>query len=95
MDWIGTILQRIRDMECPNCGARLEQCAVRGITAEPRALVVRLACAVCGESSVATVERDAIASTPPLDQDDVLDAHEFLKRCDRPVSELIAAGKST
>ena len=34
VDWIGAILERIRTMECPACGARLASCAVRGITAE-------------------------------------------------------------
>ena len=53
MDWIGAILERIRTMECPACGARLASCAVRGITAEPHAVVVKLACTVCGESSIA------------------------------------------
>lgn len=95
MDWIGTILDRIRDMECPNCGARLASCAVRGITAEPQALVVRLACGVCGEHSVATVERDTALEVPPITRDDVLDAHELLKRWDRPLSDLVRADIGT
>ncbi len=91
MDWIGTILGRIRDMECPNCGARLASCAVRGITAEPCAIVVRLACGVCGEHSLATVERETSAAEPPITRDDVLDAHDFLRNFDRPLSDLIRA----
>ena len=39
MDWIGAILDSIREMECPCCGARLASCAVRGVTAEPNALI--------------------------------------------------------
>jgi hypothetical protein len=89
MDWIGAILENIREMECPCCGARLASCAVRGITAEPNALVVRLACSVCGENSVAVVRRDEKTAVTPLTKDDVLDAHEFLKRWHGTVAELI------
>jgi transcription elongation factor Elf1 len=88
VDWIGTILERIRTMECPACGARLASCAVRGITAEPRAVVVKLACTVCGESSVAIVEREA-ANVPAFTNDDVLDAHDFLKTWHGPLAEVI------
>jgi hypothetical protein len=91
MDWIGAILENIRGMECPCCGARLASCAVRGITAEAAALVVRLACVVCGEPSVAVVKREgALTLKPPIDQDDVLDAHEFLKSWHGTVAEIIA-----
>ena len=90
MDWIGAILESIREMECPNCGARLQSCSVRGITAEPDALVVRLACAVCGENSLAVVRRDGAKATgpAPLTKDDVLDAHEFLKQWHGSVNEI-------
>jgi predicted RNA-binding Zn-ribbon protein involved in translation (DUF1610 family) len=88
VDWIGAILERIRTMECPACGARLASCAVRGITAEPQALVVKLACTVCGESSVAIVERDDEKSTA-FTGDDVLDAHDFLQTWNGSVAELI------
>jgi len=88
VDWIGAILERIRTMECPACGARLASCAVRGITAEPQALVVKLACTVCGESSVAIVEREA-DRMPALTKDDVLDAHDLLMKWSGPVTELI------
>jgi hypothetical protein len=91
MDWIGAILENIREMECPCCGARLASCAVRGITAEASALVVRLACVVCGEPSVAVVKREgAAALKPPISNDDVLDAHDFLKRWHGTVAEIIA-----
>ena len=88
VDWIGAILERIRTMECPACGARLASCAVRGITAEPEALVVKLACTVCGESSVAIVERDVVRSSA-FTEDDVLDAHDFLETWNGPVADLI------
>lgn len=91
MDWIGAILDSIREMECPCCGARLATCAVRGVTAEPNALVVRLLCAVCGENSLAVVKRDQ-ASETPISRDDVLDAHEFLQRWDGTVTEVLAPG---
>ena len=91
VDWIGAILENIREMECPCCGARLASCAVRGITAEPNALVVRLACGVCGENSVAVVKRDEKALVAPLTRDDVLDAHDFLKTWHGTVSELIGS----
>jgi hypothetical protein len=94
MDWIGAILESIREMDCPNCGARLQSCSVRGITAEPDALVVRLACAVCGENSLAVVRRDgakaAAASGPaPFTRDDVLDAHDSLQQWHGNVDEII------
>ena len=88
MDWIGAILERIRTMECPACGARLASCAVRGITAEPQTLVVKLACSVCGESSVAIVERED-EKTPALTKDDVLDAHDFLQTWNGPLAQVI------
>jgi hypothetical protein len=88
VDWIGAILDRIRTMECPACGARLASCAVRGITAEPQSLVVKLACTVCGESSVAIVEREDERATA-FTEDDVLDAHDFLETWHGPVAELI------
>lgn len=91
MDWIGAILESIREMECPCCGARLASCAVRGITAEANELVVRLACSLCGEASVAIVKRDHGDDAAPITRDDVLDAHEFLKRWHGPVAELITA----
>ena len=91
MDWIAAILQSIREMECPCCGARLQSCGVRGITAESDALIVRLACGVCGENSVAVVKRDGKTATAPITRDDVLDAHEFLKKFHGPVGELINA----
>ena len=92
MDWIGAILDSIRQMECPNCGAHLRTCAVRGITAEPSALVVRLACSVCGENSIAIVKRDAPGEEAgrPISRDDVLDAHEFLTRWHGTVQEILA-----
>jgi hypothetical protein len=88
VDWIGAILERIRTMECPACGARLASCAVRGITAEPQALVVKLACSVCGESSVAIVDRED-EKTPAFTKDDVLDAHDFLQTWHGPVADVI------
>jgi C4-type Zn-finger protein len=90
VDWIGAILENIREMECPCCGARLKSCAVRGITAEPNALVVRLACSVCGENSVAVVKREEKkAIAPPINRDDVLDLHDFLRSWHGTVTELI------
>ena len=92
MDWIGAILDSIRQMECPNCGAHLRSCAVRGITAEPRALVVRLACSVCGETSIAIVKRDAPGDADagqPISRDDVLDAHEVLTRWHGTVQQIL------
>jgi hypothetical protein len=91
VDWIGAILENIREMECPCCGARLASCAVKGITAEADALVVRLACAVCGENSVAVVKRDGATDREPITRDDVLDAHEFLRGWHGPVRDLISA----
>jgi predicted RNA-binding Zn-ribbon protein involved in translation (DUF1610 family) len=91
VDWIGAILDSIRQMECPNCGARLRSCAVRGITAEPQALVVRLACNVCGENSLAIVKRDGPREVnEPISHDDVLDAHDFLMRWHGTVQDIIS-----
>jgi predicted RNA-binding Zn-ribbon protein involved in translation (DUF1610 family) len=91
VDWIGAILDSIRQMECPNCGAHLRSCAVRGITAEPSALVVRLACGICGETSLAIVRRDAPGEVDqPISRDDVLDAHEFLTRWQGSLEEIMS-----
>ncbi|HKW79121.1 MAG TPA: hypothetical protein VJQ09_08455 [Candidatus Limnocylindria bacterium] len=93
MDWIGSILENIREMECPCCGARLATCAVRGITAEPDALVVRLACSICNESSIAVVRRDAFAATA-ITLDDVIDAHEVLNEWRGSMAELFRTSKA-
>jgi hypothetical protein len=94
MDWIGPILESVRDLQCPNCGARLASGGVRGVTAERTTLIVRLACGVCGEGSVAIVKRDRPEFAEPITRDDVLDAHEFLKRWHGPVAEILAKAKS-
>ena len=91
VDWIGAIVESVRDIECPNCGARLSSGGVRGITAEPGALVVRLACGVCGESSMAMVRRDRTELAAPITEDDVLDAHAFLRRWHGPLADLLGA----
>jgi hypothetical protein len=44
---------------------------------------------VCGESSVAIVEREEGMTAPALTKDDVLDAHDFLQTWRGPVAELI------
>ena len=93
VDWIGAIVESVRDMECPNCGARLSSGGVRGITAERGALVVRLACGVCGESSLATVRRDRTELAAPITVDDVLDVHEFLCQWHGPLADLLSATK--
>ena len=91
MDWIGAILDSIREMECPNCGAHLRTCAVRGITAEPNAFVVRIACRVCGENSLTVVKRGSPDEVgQPISLDDVLDAHEFLDRWNGTVQEIVS-----
>lgn len=90
MYWVGAILESIREMECPCCGARLASCAVRRITAEPNTLVVRLACAVCGENSLAVARRDQTTTTQPISRDEVLDAHEFLGRWHGRVTDVLA-----
>jgi hypothetical protein len=43
---------------------------------------------VCGESSVAIVERED-QNPPAFTEDDVLDAHDFLQTWHGPVAELI------
>ena len=91
MDWIGSILDTIREMECPCCGARLASCGIRGITTEPTALVVRLACSLCGEQSIAVVKRDSRELVTPITRDDVLDAHEFLKGWHGRVTDIVSS----
>jgi hypothetical protein len=93
MDWIDVILESVRDLQCPNCGARLASSGVRGITAERTTLIVRLACNVCGEGSVAIVQRDRPELADPITRDDVLDAHEFLKRWNGPLADALGIAK--
>jgi transcription elongation factor Elf1 len=87
MDWIDTIVESVRSLECPCCGARLTSSGVRGVTTERDALIMRLACRVCGESSVAIVKRELMAA---ITRDDVLDVHEFLQRWDGPLAALLS-----
>ena|SRR5258706_16472482 len=94
MNWIDPILESVRDLQCPNCGARLASGGVRGITAERTTLIVRLACGVCGEGSVAILKRDRPELADPITRDDVLDAHEFLKRWHGPLAEALGDAKS-
>ena len=91
MDWIGAIVESVRDIECPNCGARLSSGGVRGIIAERGALIVRLTCGVCGESSLARVRRDRTELAAPITLDDVLDVHEFLRQWHGPLADLLSA----
>ena len=91
MDGIGAILDAIREMECPCCGARLASCGIRGITTEPTALIVRLACSLCGENSIALVKRDPREMVTPITRDDVLDAHEFLKVWHGRVADIVSS----
>ncbi len=51
---------------------------------------VKLACTVCGEASIAIVEREA-EKAPAFTKDDVLDAHDFLQTWQGPVAELITS----
>ncbi len=88
MDWIGAILESIRELECPCCGAPMASCGVRGIRAEPGALVVRLGCRLCGENSIAVVKRDRPETADPITRDEVLDAHELLEGWRGPVAEI-------
>ena len=88
MDWISAIVERVRGMECPCCGAPLASCGIRRISAERGAAIVRLACSVCGENSVAIVKRDSPELVDPITPDDVLDAHEFLERWRGPIGSL-------
>jgi hypothetical protein len=44
---------------------------------------------VCGEPSVAVVEREDGATAPVFTKDDVLDAHDFLQTWQGPVAEII------
>ena len=82
---MGPILEQIHALRCPSCGNRLEQGMVRGLATEGERLLIQIACAVCGETTLAIVEQvteDVPAAAAPITRDDVLDAHEFLRRFD-------------
>jgi hypothetical protein len=90
MDWIDTIVESVRSLECPCCGVRLFSSGIRGVATERDALIMRLACRVCGESSVAIVKRERREIVAPITGNDVLDVHEFLQRWDGPLAALLS-----
>lgn len=91
MDWFGTIPEQIHELRCPTCGTRLEQGMVRGVASENQRVLVQIACARCGESSIAVIERadETSRAEPRLTVDDVLDAHDFLAGFDGPLSQVL------
>jgi hypothetical protein len=81
MDWMGPILEQIEQLKCPSCSARLAQGMVRGLASEAGRLVIRIACAGCGETTLAIVEHvvEDVHEGDPFTRDDVLDAHDILR----------------
>jgi hypothetical protein len=81
MDWMGPILEQIEQLRCPSCSAQLSDGMVRGLSTEEGRLLIRIACAGCGETTLAIVEQvvEDVAEGAPFTRDDVLDAHEILK----------------
>ena len=78
---MGPILEQIEQLRCPSCSAQLSDGMVRGLSTEEGRLLIRIACAGCGETTLAIVEQvvEDVAEGAPFTRDDVLDAHEILK----------------
>ena len=79
---MGPILDQIQQLRCPSCSAQLAEGMVRGLSSEEGRLLIRIACAKCGETTLAIVEQvseDVGAAAEPFTRDDVLDAHEILE----------------
>jgi len=90
MDWMGSILEQIEQLRCPSCTAQLSEGMVRGLSTEESRLLIRIACAGCGETTLAIVEQ-VVEDAPegvPLTNDDVLDAHDILYSFDGPPERL-------
>jgi hypothetical protein len=84
MDWMGPILEQIQQLRCPSCSAQLAEGMVRGLSSEEGRLLIRIACAGCGETTLAIVEQifEDVREGEPFTRDDVLDAHEILASFD-------------
>ena len=80
VDWMGPILEQIEQLRCPSCGSQLAEGMVRGLSTEEDRLLIRIACAGCGETTLAIVEQviDDVRQGQPFTRDDVLDAHDIL-----------------
>ena len=81
---MGPILEQIQQLRCPSCSAQLAEGMVRGLSSEEGRLLIRIACAGCGETTLAIVEQifEDVREGEPFTRDDVLDAHEILASFD-------------
>jgi tRNA splicing ligase len=81
---MGPILAQIELLRCPSCNAQLSEGMVRGLSTEESRLLIRIACAGCGQTTLAIVEQvfEDVPEGQPFTRDDVLDAHDILKRFD-------------
>jgi hypothetical protein len=82
---MGSILGQLQSLRCPSCGGQLDEGMVRGLAAEGERLLIQLACATCGERTLAIIEQvleDLPEEARPVTEDDVLDAHDILCRSD-------------
>jgi len=93
MDWMAPILEQIHSLRCPSCRGQLDEGMVRGLATEEDRLLIQLACAGCGELTLAIVEHvtvDVPEEARPFTPDDVLEAHDILRRFEGTVEELFA-----
>ena len=87
---MGPILSQIEQLRCPSCNAQLSEGMVRGLSTEESRLLIRIACAGCGETTLAIVEQvfEDVPDGEPFTRDDVLDAHDILESFDGSPSRL-------
>ncbi len=99
MDDVDRLIERVGDVRCASCGGRLTRAAVRGVGYESDCWLVYVTCLACGNQCVGMAITAPGGSAPSatgpqenaLESDDVLDAHEFLRRYAGDVHGLFAA----
>ncbi len=93
MDWSLVDVERLEGMRCPTCHGELAGGLMRQVEWTARRCVVVVSCPGCSAECMAILETrlPRLASTPPIDVDDVRRAHDLLESRDWQVEQLFAA----
>jgi hypothetical protein len=93
VDWALVDTAKLEGMRCPSCHGVLAGGVMRQVEWSTRRCVVVVVCPGCAAECMAILEArlPRLASTPPLDVEDVRRAHDLLGARDWKVTELFAA----
>jgi len=93
MDWSLVDTAKLEGMRCPSCHGVLAGGVMRQVEWSTRRCVVVVVCPGCSAECMAILEArlPRLASTPPIDVEDVQRAHDLLGDHDWRVNDLFAA----